>query len=204
VTHLLEGNGIALVRARALAKKVQNALERLYLLDRVEDVTAFLELTEGEEREALLVREEDGQVELAVRVPPLARAEFDVRKDADLDPFCQLIEGVSHFVYVVERATRGREATQLELELQAEIDKYLVLVGALGPDAGSAIRARLYEQVTITGHERYRVANDHASRYTRRLEKDFIERGRIAELHTELRRFYRLGQEEKLRAARAA
>ncbi|MCH7929016.1 MAG: ATP-binding protein [Proteobacteria bacterium] len=35
------------------------------------------------------------------------------------------VEGVSHFVLVAERARRELPVTQLELELQAEIDKFL-------------------------------------------------------------------------------
>ena len=74
------------------------------------------------DREAVRVRDSaDGVVEIEVLAP-------SVSEESDLDSVCQLIEGVSHFVYVADRARRNLPATQLELELQAEIDKYVLLV----------------------------------------------------------------------------
>jgi hypothetical protein len=181
---------------------VQNALERLYHIERVADVDAFLEPADEGERETLLVREaEDGALELGLRVPPLG--------DGDLDRVCQIIEGVSHFVYVAERARVGRETTQLEMELQAEIDKYLVLAASIAKfdvRASEALRARLYDRIvfTVGAHERYRVANDVARRYVMRLESRFVAARRVRDMRAELRRFYWMSQHEKLHASRAA
>ncbi len=203
----LAGNGAALVRERAVAARVQEALERVYRLDRVADVVDFVQSTALGAREALLLRENDhGDIEMSVQLPRL-------EADAELDTLCQIIEGVSHFVYVVERARMGREATQLELELQAEVDKWVVLAASMhGFDVeGSArLRARLYEQVAFSHDpaselgERYRVANDAAHRFVRRLERRYIGAARFGELRGELRRFFHVGQEEKLRLGRAA
>jgi hypothetical protein len=206
-TRRLAGNGIELMRERALAARVQEALERVYRLDRVADVCEFVHGADAGEREALLLRSvEDGTIEVSLRLPQL-------ENDASLDVLCQIIEGVSHFVYVVERARSEREATHLELELQAEVDKWVVLAASISTfDAGhsAALRARLYEQVDFAHvaqseqGERYRVANDAAHRFVRRLERDYVERARFGELRTELRRFFHVGQEEKLRLGRAA
>src|SRR5580700_3441927 len=138
VTHALAGNGVVLVRERCMAAAVQRALERLYQLDRVADVNAFVQPAQEGEREALLVREgDDGSVEMALRLPLLGRRDLDIVGDRDLDPLCQIIEGVSHFVYLTDRAEGGRVATQLEMELQAEVDKYVILAGALIASPGS-------------------------------------------------------------------
>jgi hypothetical protein len=198
----LEGNGAGLVREIALASRVQSGLERLYRLDRAADVDDFVTPGERGEREALFVREaEDGVLEMRLRLPPL---------EGGLDPVCQIIEGVSHFVYLADRAARQREATQLELELQAEVDKYVVLAASLeGFDevASRKLRSRLYDDVTFAHDadtelgERYRIANDYARRFTARLERDYVTRARYRELHAELRRFFHFGQGEKLRAA---
>src|SRR5580658_11271177 len=132
VTHALAGNGVVLVRERSMAAAIQRALERVYQLDRVADVNAFVQPAQEGEREALLVREgDDGSIEMALRLPLLGRRELDIVGDPDLDPLCQIIEGVSHFVYLTDRAEGGRVATQLEMELQAEVDKYVILAGAL-------------------------------------------------------------------------
>lgn len=201
-TKRLEGYGAGLVREIALASRVQRALETLYRLDRRVDVHDFMaEAAEGE-RETLLVRESDDGMELSLRVPRLA--------GGSLDPICQIIEGVSHFVYLADRASRRREATQLELEVQAEVDKYVVLAASIdGFDEGRSrkLRERLYEGVSFvhapdtTEGERYRVANTCARRFTARLEREFVARARFGELQRALRAFFHMGQGEKLRAA---
>jgi hypothetical protein len=209
VTHRrLEGNGAGLVRERALAAKVQAALERVYRLDRVADVGDFVKEAAHGHREALLLHEaDDGTLEVQLLLPMLD-------EEADLDALCQIIEGVSHFVYVVERARTNREATHLELEVQAEVDKWVVLAAAMrerfDEDQSAALRAKLYERVsyehdaTTEIGERYRVANEAAHRFVRRLERDYLGRARFGEMRAELHRFFHLGQEEKLRLGRAA
>jgi hypothetical protein len=199
----LEGNGAGLVREVALASRIQGGLERLYRLDRAADVDAFVTGAEDGEREALLVRESDGVLEIRLRVPRLDG-------DAGMDPLCQIIEGVSHFVYLSHRASLRREATQLELELQAEVDKYVVLAASIASfDEATSRRLRehLYERVTFLHEEgteegdRYRLANASAQRFVARLEREYVTRGRYEELRGALRRFFHMGQGDKLRAA---
>jgi hypothetical protein len=209
----LAGNGALLVRERAFATRVQAGLERVYQLDRVADVGDFLHTAEVGEREALLVREaDDGALEVRLSLPQIGPTPPD-NDGANLDGLCQIIEGVSHFVYVAERARTQRETTRLELEIQAEVDKWVVLAASIGGfdvECSAALRNRLYEQVAFEHDskselgERYRIANDSAHRFVRRLEHDYVSRARYRELRTALRRFFQLGQEEKLRLGRAA
>jgi hypothetical protein len=210
----LAGNGVALVRARALAARVQEALERLYCLDRGANIEDFVCGADAGEREALLLREaEDGDLEISVRLPELSGVDGAL----ELDTLCQVIEGVSHFVYVVERARTGRAATQLELELQAEVDKWVVIAASMQSfDArrSARLRERLYEDFVFVHDaedgterevaERYRVANDAAHAFVRRLEREYVGHARFGELRAELWRFFHIGQEGKLRLGRAA
>lgn len=198
----LEGNGAGLVREIALASRVQRALETLYRLERSADVHEFMAAADEGERETLLVREHEDGMELSLRVPRLGGGQ--------LDPICQIIEGVSHFVYLADRATRRREATQLELEVQAEVDKYVVLAASMaGFDEvrSKHLREHLYERVSFVHAaesvegERYRLANQCARRFTARLEREYVARARFGELHGELRAFFHMGQGDKLRAA---
>ncbi len=210
MTHerVLEGNGVGLVREIALAGRIQRGLEALYRLDRTADVDAFVTHADEGQREALLVRESEDGLELQLRIPRLGDASVDV-DGASLDPLCQIIEGVSHFVYLADRASLEREATQLELELQAEVDKYVILASALRDfdvRTSRRLRERLYDDVsfvhdanTVEG-ERYRMANVCARRFTGRLERDYVTRARFRELQGELRRFFHMGQNEKLRS----
>jgi hypothetical protein len=205
----LEGNGVGLVREIALAGRIQRGLETLYRLERAADVDAFVTHADEGEREALFVRESEDGLELLLRLPRLLERTVDV-DGAGLDPLCQIIEGVSHFVYLADRASQGREATQLELELQAEVDKYVILASALrdfDEHTSRRLRERLYENIAYVHDagtelgERYRVANASARRFTHRLEREYVTRARFSELQGELRRFFHMGQGEKLRAA---
>lgn len=144
-SRCLAGNGAGLIRERALAGRVQSALERVYQLERVADVGEFVCGAQSGEREALLLRESEGALEVSLRLPHL-------EDDAGLDSLCQIIEGVSHFVYVVERAREARGASQLELELQAEVDKWVVLAASMLPfdtRRSARLRDRLYERVAF-------------------------------------------------------
>jgi hypothetical protein len=111
-------------------------------------------------------------------------------------------------VYVANRARQELPATQLELELQAEVDKFVLLVLEQVPyDRAEAIEvhARLFERVRFLHEpgtelgERYRTANNLAARFVRRL----LGCGPEA-THAALRRFYRAGQADKIRLVAAA
>jgi hypothetical protein len=181
-------------------RRLQRRLERFYHLEETPDVRGFVrESTEPGDRESLLLRETDDAVELQLVVPSTAPNEHDA--------WLQLVEGVSHFVYVANRARQELPSTQLELELQAEVDKFVLLVLEQLPyDRFEALEthALLYERVRFVHAagtelgERYRTANDLAARFMRRL----LEAG-PSSTHAALRRFYRAGQAEKIRLAAA-
>lgn len=212
--RLLEGFGAGLVREANLAGRVQGGLERLYRLERIAPVADYMRHAHDGEREALLVREaDDGAVEISLRVPMLRARELPLSDAESLDPLCQIIEGVSHFVMLTQRASKDEPVSQLELELQAEVDKYVVLgssLPALDEIASESLRARLYERVAFehdVGSERgdrYRLANRMAARYTRSLERRYLRQARFSELQSELRRFFHASREDKLRVAAAA
>jgi hypothetical protein len=107
------------------------------------------------------------------------------------------------------RASNDTPVTQLELELQAEVDKYatgLLAGNGVGLIAGRsrALRQRLFTEARFLDDagteegDRYRLATRLAARYTASLEARFIERGDLEAFARELRRFYRLGPREKI------
>jgi hypothetical protein len=140
----------------------------------------------------------------------LAAADPRVHLDREnLDPFCVAAEEVSHFVYLFFCARASRQVTQLELELQGEVDKYLSSVfllclqneGAVSP----LLRELLFRQYHLAAHvtdeegrARYHRASHLAYRYCGYLESRFLRPSRLQELAREARRFYRLGQRDKL------
>lgn len=195
----------------SLPSRIQANLSAYYGIEGAPPVDDFVEPSEGA-REALLVREAEGELAVALRLP---RAAIEGTRPS-FDEVCQVIEGVSHFLYLAERARRELPATQLELELQAEIDKYLLFAHGAStprpfcPDRAARLRARLYDRVaylhpahTETG-ARYRMANDLAARFAGRLDARFARHGRFEQMRAWLRRFYGAGQAEKIGLARAA
>lgn len=206
-------------RVGELAVAVQRRLESFYDLDREAPVTDYLippaevaDLPGGGSR--TLVAQDGDEVRVGVVLDEATGRELErrdprVRLDAaNLGPFSTLTEEVSHFLYLLSRARSDRSVTQLELELQAEVDKYLVALFFLGlQDEGAASprlrgllfeRYRLAEGLSAESEERYHEANRLARRYCRWLEARYLRRPRPGDLAREARRFWRLGQREKL------
>lgn len=170
-------------------------------------------------REQLLVSEMDGELSIALFVCPIALDNLARRDpshrldDHNLGDFLLALEGVSHFVYAVVCAQGERTVSALELELQAEVDKYVtcLLVDGAEPGTSAAWRRRLFADfeyepdLDADERDRYRVANENAMRYATSLERRFVEERRVPEMLAELRRFYRLPLAGKLaRIAQAA
>jgi hypothetical protein len=207
---------LRLSKRLSILARLQLGLEALYRVETRLPIDAFLidaaaraELpTARAPREQLLVRQEDGELGLGLFVDAAAldnlerndpAARLDQRNFAD---FCLAVEGVSHFVYVALHAADDRAVSQLELELQAEVDKFACCVLVAG--AASDLRARLYGDVRFAAdldddeRARYRAANNEARRYAGALERRYVRAERTEGLLGELRRFYRMDLPDKL------
>jgi len=207
--------------------RVQRGLEALYRVDTGVAVDDFvIDETVRDElaplrrpREQLLVCEEGGEMALALFIEPAVLANLAAHDpghrlgDHNIGDFLLAVEGVSHFIYAIQCARAERPVSQLELELQAEVDKYVTCLLATQPDPGMSevLRRRLFADAAYEPdlddeeRDRYRAANDNAHRYAAWLEEVFVVRRRIPEMLAELRRFYREGLASKLATiARAA
>jgi hypothetical protein len=199
---------------RSVAKILQRRLQVLYGLEDAPCVSDYVTLAAPGEREQLLLRQCDpDHVELRLVVPDCPLREALVPSLLS-DSYLQVVEGVSHFVLVAERIRAGRPTSQLELELQAEVDKLVLVQHCLQalPQNQSQphhrsqnLHHKLYGQVRFLhppGSEqgdRYRLANRLAARFTRQLGGlDMAQRRAL------LRRFYRMNLSEKIRVAEAA
>ena len=169
--------------------------------------------------EQLLIAEGDDGVEVSLYVDGAVLQRLADRcplrrlTDENLADYCTALEGVSHFHYFVWSAVRERSVSLLELELQAEVDKYasalrLTLAqrdGCFPPE----LFHRLFERTGFLPHLtqvercRYEEAHRFAARFCRRLEERFLRRRRARPeaMLAELRKFYRLGRHAKLRHA---
>lgn len=210
---------------RALLESLQVELEAIYRVqaparaaDFVIGAEAWRAWSDSGAAEELLVRESDDGLDIGFFLEDSVLRELGRPGDwthRRLQAHCRAVEGVSHFVYLLHRAQQPRPVSQLELELQAEIDKFATVVLALWNDgrreAVSLVRRLLFEQVSYRENltpelrERYEKANVLARGYCRFLELKYVLANSIEGFLADLRRMYRLGAGDKLGyAARAA
>ena len=167
------------------------------------------------DEELLVAQSADGsEVSLSLYLDPALLARL-----ASADPLVELhggnladwwtaLEGVSHFLYLAWNAGHDKPVSLLELEMQAEVDKYVAsywLMRRQYPEHFPAeLRRVLFERTRIdprlaAGRRAlYGEANRYAARFCRRLERRLNEpvHGE-REVLAELRRFYRLGNARK-------
>jgi hypothetical protein len=173
--------------------------------------------------EALIVAAEpagDGAVGMSLYLDPqllarLASADPLVRLDAaNVGDYWTVLEGVSHFLYVAWNAGHDKPVSLLELEMQAEVDKYVVSYWLLRQQFPGHFpaelrrllfaRTRVDPRVAAARAGMYREASRYAERFCRRLEQALArsrggspQRGGDGAVLAELRRFYRLTHTRK-------
>ena len=218
---------------RRLVRDIQRHLSAIYRIDTAEEAADFLLDEGGRARLAergsypaddgeLLLLEEADDLWMGVYLPehvrdPLARLNpYRRLDDANLAPFLTVVEETSHFLYLVWNLRHGRPVTRLELELQAEVDKFatgaLLLAGqrrahegALGQRDLTRILFKdwsLAEGLDEEEAGRYRAASRLAALYCRGLESSYLPAhgpARIDSMLQDLRRFYRRRCDAKIR-----
>ncbi len=124
--------------------------------------------------------------------------------------YWKALEGVSHFLYLAWNAGHDRPVSILELEMQAEVDKYVASYWLLRRQLPGRFPAELlrilFERTRIDprladGREDlYREASRYAQKFCSRLEQSLrrSQRGSEGEVLAELRRFYRLSNARKV------
>jgi hypothetical protein len=209
-----------------MLSQVQQGLERLYRVESSLDVDHFVIDEEARDaagvarspREQLLVQEDEDGLFLGLFVDPAVMRSLDgvpahqLVQGRVFGNFMLVVEGVSHFVYMAFKASAEQPVSALELELQAEVDKYVTCLLSSESSAANSgqLRRRLYHEVEydeeLEDHEleRYQVANANAMRYSQSLEARFVRQKRIFEMLRELRRFYRMSLPRKLEHIRRA
>lgn len=206
---------------------LQRHLESIYSVRAPHDVDDFVITDpvlarqldgEGSNRqidEKLLVRQEEDGIGVALYLAAelMNRLREDdptsLLHDGNVADFCVALEGVSHFLYLTWNAALDRSVTHLELEMQAEVDKYIAIATLTGKQR-QRVPERLHywlfeahsfdEKLADDDLERYREANHFAGKYCFRLERRFLRCApRRLGMISELRRFYRLTFREKIR-----
>ncbi|MDP6934243.1 MAG: hypothetical protein QGG40_15060 [Myxococcota bacterium] len=155
--------------------------------------------------EWVLVSQQPDGLELGVYVDPAQLEQIGAWTNpaealsSSFAAYCVAIEGVSHFLMLVERAGRDEPVSLLELEVQAEVDKY-VCARLLLPSREQEWRARLFGDVELVEG----LDSEEEARY--------LEAGRLAEAFcvrlldlphvdavlAELRSFWRASGEQRM------
>lgn len=188
-------------------RETQRRIEVLYALEPGPDVTAFTFIDPDNGPEQVLVRQTLDTLELQLSLP----SNLNVHALPQSDDHVSVVEGVSHFVHLAERSRTQLSTSHLELELQAEVDKFVLLwdrVETREPPLLADLHDWLFGRVsyldeagTIAG-DRYRFANRLAAQLCGRLLEK-TRRGANAPLAF-LRHFYRCSLADKIRLSQAA
>lgn len=204
--------------------KLQRQLSDIYEVESGYDVRDFLITDQKLARaiggsamlpttsESLLLCEEEDSMALSLF---LDREMLDRLESADplqvlcaeqLDDLWKVIEGLSHFNCMVWKASQDRAVSLLELELQAEIDKFVstmqMAIEQRDDDILNRLHGRLFDDVSYNEEldeqqvTRYRAANEYAARFCRGLTTRLLQDGERA--LGELRKFYRLQLSDKI------
>ena len=214
-------------------QEMQDAIELRYDLTMPCQVTPFVshdhefvrQLT-GETRippEMLLIHEDSGNLDITlfleqslVDSTSSVNANHHPSKEKEYDDYCTILEGVSHFVYLVWNAQYGRQVKPIEMELQAEVDKFVFSaltdndpeMNKSQPQSrpqskhqllfDSLFRQVKYFHVPGTDmYHRYTVANKFAEQYCYWLSCHFQFTVSDPMLYAELARFYRMNAAAK-------
>lgn len=204
-----------------LLRRIQDLLAGFYDLRVDCDVRDFLscdpallphELQGCGTDEQLLVASADDELAMTLYLDPglierLEQADpLAALHGGNLGDFLTALEGVSHFLCVAWNARHDRDVSLLELEMQAEIDKYVASCWLLRGQAPGRFprelhpllfrRARVDPALAGARAGLYRAASDYAARFCRQVERRLLRHGRREAGHAEvepvLRRFYRM------------
>ncbi len=207
-----------------MLRQLQRQLSEIYQVGRTHDVRDFL-ITDpvlagiiGQDAmltntdETLLVSHDDEGLALSLYLDAgmLERLEsadpLKSLRAESLDDLWKVLEGVSHFNYVVWKATQERTVSLLELELQGEIDKFVatMLLALEQADAELLNRlhgwlfddVRFHADLDEEQRDRYRSANEYAARFCHGLRHRLINDDQTA--LSQLREFYRLQMADKI------
>jgi len=216
---------------------IQKHLVEIYQLEPSEPVTNFLldpqtfRLWQGDTpgnpnliREQVILKENAAEdlVQLGLYLHPDVlknlqknRPDHGLNKNNFAD-FCSAVEGVSHFLFVDHRAKLDLPLSAVELELQAEVDKFVTIFFyfhaqdkqvALTPENQTLLLNQLFQAFRLRPYlnleeiERYERASNAAAKISKFLSDQYLrKKPKWNELFEFLRKFYRRGFYGKITA----
>lgn len=121
---------------------------------------------------------------------------------SQLQAFSVVCEEVSHFHYLIFNLSRQRPVSEFELELQGEIDRFILMFFCEDGIEKNGTRKfdELFEQLffnyrlasflTDTQTQRYKDASIYAKRFFQKMKSSFSEREKFSDMLKQARLFY--------------
>lgn len=205
-------------------RKIEEAIKSLYNIDLGHNAANFLvrrplQASLNVEREvqgSLYLVPEGEDLSIGIYLHPKVREELsDFRRweknywtHEQRQAFVVATEEVSHFLYLLFHSNRGRSVSQFELELQGEIDKFLLLFFLQNETAAPEKFEQLFESIfsnyrwakglSEEEKERYEQAHQYAKKFTLGLRHQLKTQDGVLEAVKFLRFYYRLSSAEKV------
>lgn len=199
--------------------KLYNLICDLYKIDDRVDVEAFIipydftgnDFVVGNRnsgREAVFIYDKGSEVEMGLFLSPEVINELSIDDPlSNPDSFGCAAEGLSHFIYLMDRLNKGMHATKLELELQAEVDKFL-LFHLAAANGGKSVPESVFNMqfedfsfdsnLTPDEKERYIEASAFAAKFCHFLRQNYFNPLRISELMVVVREFFKMNLSQKI------
>ena len=188
-----------------LITEIQERIQTLYGLDAIPAITQFLISKEKIaslhllDRPQVVLCQKAGEVELGVYLGETFGLKGEIGAN-DIQLYAVLVEEVSHFIYLFWNMTHSQKFSLLDVEVQGEIDKFLLLADQLG--FSDDLVQRLFGKYLL----RDNLPKEEVTRYQKAhvLGKHFIKRILQADLNRSeminfLRVFYRKGSTERIK-----
>jgi len=166
----------------------------------------------GTTPEMLVYREDGTNLDVSLFLNPslltgIDNSDYKTKWSGDIfDCGCIVLEGVSHFLYMIFNAHHDRQVSFLDLELQAEIDKFaFAVLDTDYAEQADALLERLFCDISYRSDlsselkQRYEQANDLAFKYCRWLNSNFDLRVDNKALKAEIEKVYRLNGNAKIK-----
>ena len=211
-----------------LLNKLQGELEAIYAIElqhRVHDfviddphIVSLIDnsLNARDLPEKLLIHQDGENVDIALYLDSdlIKRLEendpTEMLHNHNIHDFWLALEGISHFLYFTWNVGYERPVSLLELELQAEVDKFILAALLLEKQSNGYIPQGLHyhlfqnagfdERLNQEELARYRDANYFAGKFCLHIKERFLKPRHYEPLINELRRFYRLNHHNKIQA----
>ena len=207
---------------KSAIKKIDRALKKIYQIEfsyvaenfliqqPVKD--AVLEAASSSLQGALYIKPQDGDLTIGIYLNPEVRGHLSGFKKwqkktwtaEQFNSFATAAEEISHFRFLLFHAEYGRAVSQFELELQGEIDKFVLSYFANQSKDFQSVYDQLFmhfkwaENLTNEQKNRYRDAHYFAKRFIKKLQPHLLNPEKREKGFSLLRSFYRQSASDRI------